>query len=100
MKLIKKIQILKEQKCFFCEHSINQHDFNHNLECRTENCDCDEFVYETKKCELCDKIVDRKRLSELMLNPNMQLIPLCDEHFTYEQGEKMVNEVTLNVQKN
>ena len=75
---------MSEKKCFFCGHSINQHDFNYNSECRAKGCDCDEFIFETRKCELCDKIIDRNRLSELMLNPYIQLIPLCDEHFKYQ----------------
>lgn len=74
---------MKEQNCFFCGHSIDQHDFCHKSECRAGNCKCSEFIFETRKCELCDKIADRKDLSELMLNPHMQLIPLCKEHFKY-----------------
>lgn len=79
---------MKEQNCFFCGHDINQHDFSHRSECRAGNCDCDEFIYEIIKCNLCDKIVDRKNISELMLNPHIQLIPLCEEHFKYETIKK------------
>ena len=60
---------MEEQKCFFCEHSIRQHDFSHRSECRAGNCDCIEFIFETRKCNLCDKLVKREELSELMLNP-------------------------------
>lgn len=32
-------------------------------------------------CEVCGKTVERENYSELMLNPKMELIPLCPEHF-------------------
>ena len=76
---------MEKRKCFFCGHSINVHDFSHKSECRNGGCDCKEFISETRECNLCDKIVDRNNLSELMLNPHIQLIDLCKDHFKYER---------------
>lgn len=76
---------MANKKCVNCGHSVNEHDFSHKSECRSENCNCDEFIFETRKCDyrLCDKVVDRTDISELMLNPQIQLIPRCKKHFRY-----------------
>jgi hypothetical protein len=87
------VEFFGNEKCFYCGHSINQHDFSHSSECRCGNCDCPGFVFETRKCSLCDKIVDRNNLSELMLNPHIQLIDLCEDHFKYVASDINLREV-------
>lgn len=47
---------MANKKCVNCGHSINEHDFSHKSECRAGNCDCDEFIFETKKDKLLKKI--------------------------------------------
>lgn len=31
-------------------------------------------------CEVCGEIIKRENYSELMLNPQMELLPLCPKH--------------------
>lgn len=48
---------------------------------------------EVKSCKKCKKKIYRKHYSELMLNPNMELIPLCPEHLAEEYKRGGTDEI-------